>query len=139
MRDWWYRSDERFGVVDGQGLDVDEVAVSSKGSSSSSSPQRFVSVFGTGISYGGGGGAAAAEQQPWCFPEAVAVAVSVVCGAAAVVFSWGGGCSGVSGVRSSSRGVCERERERERVIDKKTSLGRVYVQRKKKKKVQQKK
>ena len=36
---------------------VDEVAMSSKCSSSSSSPQRFVSVFGTEISFGGGGGA----------------------------------------------------------------------------------
>ena len=38
--------------------EVDEVAVSSKGSSSSSSPQRFVSFFGTGISCGGGAEAA---------------------------------------------------------------------------------
>ena len=37
---------------------VDEVAMSSKCSSSSSSPQCFVFVFGIGISCGGSGGAA---------------------------------------------------------------------------------
>ena len=39
---------------------VEEVAMSSKCSLSSSSPQCFVSVFGIGISCGGSGGAAEA-------------------------------------------------------------------------------
>ena len=58
--------DGAFGVVDGQGLDVELVIFFM--------PQRFVSVFGTGISCGGGGGAAAAAVVA----VAVAVALSVV-------------------------------------------------------------
>ena len=54
--------DGAFGVVNGQGLDVELVIFFV--------PQRFVSVFGIGISCGGGGGAAAAAV--------VAVALSVV-------------------------------------------------------------
>ena len=109
FKSWWC---ERFGVVDGQGLDVDEVAVSSKGSSSSSLPQRFVSIFGTGNSYGSGGEAAATV----------------------VVFSWGSGGSRVNGV-SHYVCVCERERESEWEwsIKNKFLRRRVYIFNKKKK------
>ena len=76
---------------------VDEVAMSSKGLSSFSSPQHFVSIFGTGIYCGGRGRAAAA----------------------AMVFSWGGGTTVVA--MAVAR---EREREREREIK---SLNKVQL------------